>query len=218
VSLKSLSSLFLYFVGGLGGLLLAVFISTKFLSKAISQTNPPAAAPTNKAPPNINTLSPTSGNAVVPSVTTTLPMTNKNAEKILLKDNIAPEPVITQSAKQLLPGIIEEYTYVGVGKRDPFLPYFKPRPKNQGVIEDGPLTRFELEQLTLRGIIWDVKRPKGMIADPTGRGYIVSKNDRIGRKNGYIADIREGEIVIVEKFDNQGRVSYQTRVLKLQKE
>src|SRR5438552_4012788 len=62
----------------------------------------------------------------------------------------------------ILEGIIEDYKYDAGGKRDPFLSYTAPRPLGQEEGEDivSPLQRFDLEQLKLVGIIWNVKSPK----------------------------------------------------------
>ena len=82
-----------------------------------------------------------------------------------------------------------------------------------------PLQRFDLEQLKLVGIIWDVTAPKAMILDPAGKGYVVKVNERIGRNNGYIARIREGEIIVVESTTGlDGKLVYVTKLMKLQTE
>jgi type IV pilus assembly protein PilP len=116
---------------------------------------------------------------------------------------------------ELLSGIIEDYTYNPAGKRDPFTPI----EKSNGSAMAGPiwpLQRYDLEQLKLVGIIWEVKIPKAMIMDPTGHGYVVTVNERIGRNNGYIARIREGEIVVVENIiGSDGKSAYVTKLMKL---
>jgi len=119
----------------------------------------------------------------------------------------------------LLSGIIEDYTYNPANRRDPFLPY-------ESINSDGsvlgplfPLQKFDVDQLKLIGIIWDVKSPKAMILDPTGKGYVVKANERVGRHSGYIAKIRENEIVIVEMFKGSNGVSsYVTKFLRLSNE
>jgi type IV pilus assembly protein PilP len=80
-----------------------------------------------------------------------------------------------------------------------------------------PLQRFDLEQLRVIGIIWDVNNPKAMIIDPTGRGHIVAPKSRIGRNNGYILEIREGEIIVTEPLSKEGKITYLTRVIKIEK-
>ncbi len=77
------------------------------------------------------------------------------------------------------------------------------------------LQRFELDQLELVGIIWDVSRPKAMIKDPNGTLHVVEANSKVGRNNGYVAVIREGEIVVVEPIEDEGKTSYTTRVVSI---
>jgi type IV pilus assembly protein PilP len=116
----------------------------------------------------------------------------------------------------LLSGIIEDYTYIPGNKRDPFLPYETVNMSGVMVGPVFPLQKFEIDQLKLIGIIWDVKNPKAMLLDPQGVGYVVKVNERIGRNNGYIARIRESEVVIIEKLkSNDGTIGYVTKLMKL---
>jgi type IV pilus assembly protein PilP len=54
-----------------------------------------------------------------------------------------------------------------------------------------------------------------MFLDPTNTVHIIGKNERIGRNNGYIAMIREGEVVIVEATRKEDEVIYTTTVMKI---
>ena len=118
----------------------------------------------------------------------------------------------------VLGGVIEDYTYNPEGKRDPFLPYDATEGSGlgRGIGPAFPLQKYDVDQLKLVGIIWGVSQPKAMLTDPSGRGHVVKINDRLGRNNGYVARIREGELVIVESFKGpDGQVTYQTRMMKL---
>ncbi len=111
------------------------------------------------------------------------------------------------------------YEYESKGKRDPFQPYFGTTELTPGA-EIGPITflqRFDIAELKLIGVIWDVSRPKAMILAPSGGVYVVEVNTKIGRSNAYIGAIREGEIVIVEPFDDDGKKSYNTKVIAIGK-
>lgn len=122
----------------------------------------------------------------------------------------------------ILEGVIEQYEYQGIDKRDPFAPYISAVKPPGGVTPPvGPVTeleRFELEQLRLVGIIWGVPKPKALFLDPNQKTYVVFNKTRIGRNSGYVAEIREGEVVVIEAFNNEGRYSYQPRIIKLQRE
>ncbi len=61
-----------------------------------------------------------------------------------------------------------------------------------------PPERYDLNQLKLKGIIWDIKSPKALFQLPGGGGfYTLLRGDKIG-KNGIIFEIREDEVVIIE--------------------
>ena len=79
-----------------------------------------------------------------------------------------------------------------------------------------PLQKFALSQLKVVGIIWDVGKPKALIEDPAGKSHIVIENTKMGPDMGYVAAIREGEVIVVEPLISpEGRKSYQTKILKL---
>ena len=128
----------------------------------------------------------------------------------------------------------EEYTYDPTGRRDPFNPpkafireANKPgqivRPKTQAPIPEGadPLQRMDLDKAMLVGIIWEVANPRAMlvdVGDPTHTVYIVTKKTKVGRNNGYVSAIREGELVIIESFEEDGIINQIPRILSLKKD
>ncbi|MCH2535577.1 MAG: pilus assembly protein PilP [Bdellovibrionales bacterium] len=113
---------------------------------------------------------------------------------------------------------LEPYIYDPRGRRDPFAPV------DTAVIQAAtgqpirpllPLEKYELEQIKLIGIIWDVNDPKAMFMDPTSKVHVLSKDQRIGRNQGYIAVIREGEVVVVEATQKDNQPVYRSRVMKI---
>lgn len=114
-------------------------------------------------------------------------------------------------------GIMDPFEYDQRGRRDPFVQPIPDRPAEQGNVH-GPLLalqKFELSQLALVGIIWDVKHPKAMIKDPTGTTHVVGTNTKVGPHNGYIAVIREGEMVVVETQEQDGKLVSSAQVVKI---
>ncbi len=125
-----------------------------------------------------------------------------------------------------LESFLAPYNYDAENRRDPFREY-----KSEGstiggeMQEEGglvvgplrPLQRFELDEIQLVGIIWDVEEPKAMFLDPTKKIHILNKDERIGRKNGYIAAIREGEVVVVEAVKVRNQLAFTTKVMKITK-
>lgn len=119
----------------------------------------------------------------------------------------------------------EEYVYDPTGRRDPFRPYRVIRTdspaKTPEVSVDSllePLQRYDLDQLSVMGILWDVRQPRALLRDTEGRIHTVVKNTKVGRNNGYVAAIREGEVVVIESVDDEsGKVIKRTRVLEFKK-
>jgi type IV pilus assembly protein PilP len=87
------------------------------------------------------------------------------------------------------------------GKRDPFRPLalkakVSPRPQESL----SPLERYEIGQLKLVGVVWDVEEPKAMVEDATGLGYIIKVGTPIGANEGKVKSIKPTEVVIEESY------------------
>ena len=78
-----------------------------------------------------------------------------------------------------------------------------------------PLEGFPIDQLKLTGVIWRTESPKASFIDPTGAAHIARKNERIGTNKGYIAAIREGEVVVIEPSVQSG-LSYDTTIIRIE--
>ena len=91
--------------------------------------------------------------------------------------------------------------YSSAGKRDPFLPLsLKPRAATRARENLSPLERYEIGQLKLVAVVWDIKEPKAMVEDATGLGYIVKIGTLVGPNEGKVKAIKPGEVVIEESF------------------
>lgn len=125
------------------------------------------------------------------------------------------------------PVLTQDFIYDPTGKRDPFHPYVRVLEATTAIRDNntyaflnstGPreaLETFDLVNMQLVGVLWDVNDPKALIRIPSGKVYTVRKRSRIGRNNGYVAAIREGEIVVIEVSIDGKTPS--TRILSLQK-
>lgn len=112
----------------------------------------------------------------------------------------------------------DDYFYDPTGKRDPFKPFRAVvirSDKKEVVLE--PLQKWELERLQIVGILWEVKTPRAMIKDPDGAVHTIVKNSKIGRNEGYVAVIREGEIVVVETIYEDGKPIKTPRLVEFKK-
>lgn len=113
--------------------------------------------------------------------------------------------------------LLEPFIYDPKNRKDPFSPNFETGMEEGSKLQSPllPLQRFNLNEIQLVGIIWGVEKPQAMFMDPTKRVHIIGKNERIGRNNGYIAVIREGEVVIVEPIRRDDEVVYNSTVMRI---
>jgi Tfp pilus assembly protein PilP len=130
-------------------------------------------------------------------------------------------------------GLTEEYfpsfIYDDRGRKDPFAPAIKDpepvvtsdapsaEPTQEEKVREG-LSKFEVSALTVTAILVGKNKPKALVKDPTGVVYMIQENDRVGRNNGIVRRIRQGQIVIVESREQKdGERLYTTQVLSLGK-
>jgi type IV pilus assembly protein PilP len=117
---------------------------------------------------------------------------------------------------------MEPFIYDVVNRRDPFLPYaeYVPSPADGDGGPSRPMSpaqRFAIEELKLVGVMWDVKEPKALFQDPESEILTLGRDDSIGNRNGYIAAIREGEVVVVEAIRKRGDIIYRTKVIRIER-
>ena len=95
----------------------------------------------------------------------------------------------------------ERPRYSSAGKRDPFHPLsLKPKISQRPRENLSPLERYDIGQLKLVAIVWDIKEPKAMVEDGTGLGYILKIGTLIGPNEGKVKAIKPTEVVIEESF------------------
>lgn len=123
----------------------------------------------------------------------------------------------------------EGYTYDPSGRRDPFKPYGQSQatqapviPKEEGsdkpALPTDPLQLYDVSQFRLVGILWQVHVPKAVVRDPVGKMHLIYRDTKIGRNSGFVASIREGEVLVVEPtVSENGMPSAITRSMTLKK-
>lgn len=133
------------------------------------------------------------------------------------------EPVPIEPVDETMPRFIytSDYRYEPVGKRDPFRP-FRDSKIGVGLIRQQqrplePLEKFDVKVLEVVAILWGTDKPKALIRDPERHVHSIVKGQRIGRNEGYVAEIREGEVVIVELYDLNGKIVKEPYVLCIDK-
>ena len=87
--------------------------------------------------------------------------------------------------------------------RDPFRPpNIQARTGTRSRDNLSPLERFELGQLKVVGIVWDVKEPRAMIEDSAGLGYTILVGTPIGASEGRVKGIHRDQVVVEEFFED----------------
>lgn len=93
-------------------------------------------------------------------------------------------------------------------KRDPFKTFIAPvqkaeKPAAPSAVRWGggiPLQSYDLQQFKVIGLIAGLKENRGMVVDPSGKGYVVKEGMEIGRNNGRIVKITAAYIEVLEQY------------------
>ncbi|HNR12490.1 MAG TPA: pilus assembly protein PilP [Thermodesulfobacteriota bacterium] len=97
------------------------------------------------------------------------------------------------------------YAYNSEGRPDPFKPFILEARRIQdetAITSLNPLQRYDISQLKLVAVIWQLDIPTAMVEDSSGKGYIVTKGTQVGKNNGVVAEVGEKEVVVTEEFVN----------------
>jgi type IV pilus assembly protein PilP len=65
-----------------------------------------------------------------------------------------------------------------------------------------PLERFDLSQLKIVGVVWDIKEPRAMVEDSAGLGYVIKVGTPIGSNDGRVKAIQRDQIVVEENYED----------------
>ncbi|MBI4517130.1 MAG: pilus assembly protein PilP [Deltaproteobacteria bacterium] len=89
--------------------------------------------------------------------------------------------------------------YDPTGKRDPFRPFIidvREASPNEPLT---PLQRYDVGQLLVVAVLWEVSPPRAMVEDSIGMGYIVTVGTPIGRRSGVVKAIEPSRVVVEER-------------------
>lgn len=92
------------------------------------------------------------------------------------------------------------FTYDPTGLRDPFRSYEWERDKLAEADVRGPLEEFDVSQLSVVGVVWNVGNARALIQDPSGQGFIVGEGARVGKNEGRIIKIDDSVVVVKETY------------------
>jgi type IV pilus assembly protein PilP len=110
----------------------------------------------------------------------------------------APKPAKRPAAEA--PAPVAEYHYDPTDKVDPFRSYVRRQVTFDPEGASSPLERFDLNQLSVMGIIWGLEEPRALVRDPTGKGYIVRAGTPIGKNKGRVLRIEDNKVVVKETY------------------
>jgi type IV pilus assembly protein PilP len=89
-------------------------------------------------------------------------------------------------------------------KKDPFKAFVVETKSTKPVRKRGfsglPIQNYEVAQFKVLGIITGFKENSALVADPTGKAYVVKHGMEIGKNNGRIIKINNTSIEVFEKF------------------
>jgi len=95
---------------------------------------------------------------------------------------------------------VAQYRYDPTGKRDPFRSFVIENAKAKAEDEAGPLEQFDVSQLSVIATVWKNAEPRALVADPSGRSYIVGQGAPIGKNEGRVVEIADGRVVVRETY------------------
>jgi Tfp pilus assembly protein PilP len=95
-----------------------------------------------------------------------------------------------------------EFDYQAGGRRDPFRSFEWEYMKREhaDASSRGPLEQYDLGQLALVGVVWDVGRARALVQDPSGMSYVVAAGARLGKNEGLVTRIDDNLVVVRERY------------------
>lgn len=137
-----------------------------------------------------------------------------------------PPPIGQQTAPKEVPpaeaskiqSYLEPFFYDQTKARDPFETQGSASPLTQGQVY-GPFLKvqnYKLNSFKLKGLVWNVKKPMALFLAPDGSEFRLGIKDYIGENFGYIAAIREKEVVIIQTIEEDNKRYSTTKVVFLE--
>lgn len=110
--------------------------------------------------------------------------------------------------------------------RDPFRQFNKPiqqrvdpaAPARIGGVPAStvdPLLSSDVESFQVLAIVWNTEKPRALVQNASKVISKVERLTKIGRNNGFVAEIREGEIVIIEPVVQGSEIGAVTKILTM---
>lgn len=111
----------------------------------------------------------------------------------------ASDQATVQDGSGLVSGA-SDYGYDATNKRDPFRSFVLDEAQRLTKHERGPLEQFDLSQLSVVAVVWGTQRPRALVTDPSGRGYVVQEGTPIGKNEGQVIRIGDTTMLVRETY------------------
>ncbi len=99
-----------------------------------------------------------------------------------------------------------KFRYNREGKRDPFRSFLFERPEDMPELARGPLEQFDVGQLSLVAVVWDVGSARALVQDPSGMSFIIAEGTKVGKNAGRVLRIGDNAVVVKETYvDYRGK-------------
>lgn len=95
---------------------------------------------------------------------------------------------------------VAPYRYDPTGKRDPFQSFLEGGRVDELRADAAPLQRWDIDEYTLQGVIWNTTSPRGLLVDPEGTGHTIVRGTYVGRNWGTVSSISESCVVVTEEY------------------
>jgi type IV pilus assembly protein PilP len=112
----------------------------------------------------------------------------------------APTPAPTATAVADVPQE-EIFVYNPIGKRDPFRTFLTKESEDENGPARTDLQKYDIDQYKLVGIVWGNERPRALVQDPTGEGFVMEIGTYIGKNWGKVTQIQSDVVVVTEEYE-----------------
>jgi type IV pilus assembly protein PilP len=121
----------------------------------------------------------------------------KKAPVVAKKKTVAKAPVDPTFA-----AVGRGFVYDPTGLRDPFRSFtWEERNRRElNASMRGPLEQYDINQLSVLGVVWKTGSARALVQDPAGKSYIIGKGTRIGKNDGRVIDIGDNQVVVKETY------------------
>jgi type IV pilus assembly protein PilP len=95
----------------------------------------------------------------------------------------------------------ELFVYNPIGKRDPFRTFLTKENEDENGPARTDLQKYDIDQYKLVGIVWGNERPRALVQDPTGEGFVMEIGTYIGKNWGKVTQIQSDVVVVTEEYE-----------------